>query len=316
MSDYIYSDKNPKLHLYNEADSEYIQKIAYALSSMERIKIMNSLAHSNKSMSMLSNEFDIPQTTLARHMNILLDAGLVVVNYQPGIKGHAKFYASAIRSVMLDLYSTPRTSQNKSYSVEMPVGMYAHCHITPPCGLLGKTQKLIEYDNPKLFFTPNRNEAELLWFNTGYITYNFPTECLYHHKCSSVSFSFEVCSETEFYNTNWPSDLTISVNNVELFTTTMPGDFGGRRGIFSPTYWSIQSTQYGLLKNVEINEIGVFENNKLIRDDINFNTLKLYDGNTISLKLEIKPDAVYRGGINLFGKNFGDFNQAIVMTVK
>jgi predicted transcriptional regulator len=96
----------------------------------------------------------------------------------------------------------------------------------------------------------------------------------------------------------------------------MPGDFGGRRGIFSPTYWSIQSTQYGLLKNVEINEIGVFENNKLIRDDINFNTLKLYDGNTISLKLEIKPDAVYRGGINLFGKNFGDFNQAIVMTVK
>lgn len=45
-----------------------------------------------------------------------------------------------------------------------------------------------------------------------------------------ISFSFEVCSETIYYNNHWPSDITVSVNDVEVATFTSPGDFGGRRG--------------------------------------------------------------------------------------
>ena len=101
-----------------------------------------------------------------------------------------------------------------------------------------------------------------------------------------------------------------------MVTTTLPGDFGGRRGKFSPIYWSINSTQYGILKNIEINEKGVYENNVLVSTDIKFDDLNLYAGNAVQLRLEIKEDAVHRGGINIFGKNFGDYNQAIVMTVK
>ena len=52
------------------------------------------------------------------------------------------------------------------------------------------------------------------------------------------------------------------------------------------------------------------------KTDIKFDDLDLYTGNTVSLRLEIKKDAVHQGGINIFGKNFGDYNQAIIMTVK
>ena len=317
MSDYLFLDKNPTFRLDDANETKYIEKIAYALSCPERIAIMKNLMYSNKSLSQISRELNIPITTVTRHTNALAEAGLIVIDYQPGIKGHAKHCAHAIRELTIKLApENDESVEEESYSVEMPIGMFAHCHISAPCGLLGPTQPLIKYDDPKYFFTPDRGSAELLWFNVGHVSYNFPTEVLYHHQCHSISFSVEVCSETAYYNEKWPSDLSVFINNVEVLTTTLPGDFGGRRGKFSPAYWSINSTQFGILKNIKVDQQGVYENNVLIRKDIKFDDLKLYNGNAVQLRLEIKKDAVHRGGINIFGKNFGDYNQAIVMTVK
>ena len=317
MSDFLFLDKTPTISLNDVNEAKYIEHIAYALSSPERIAIMQNLTNANKSLSTISKELNIPMTTVTRHVNALAEAGLIVINYQPGIKGHAKYCAHAIRELTIKLApENSEVSEEKSYSVEMPIGMFADCHISAPCGLLGKSAPLIKYDDPKQFFTPERSEAELLWFNIGHITYNFPTDALYQHQCQSISFSFEVCSETAYYNEKWPSDLSIYVNDIEVLTTTLPGDFGGRRGKYSPSYWSINSTQFGLLKNIKIDKKGVSENNVLVRKDIRFDDLNLYNENSIRLKLEIKEDAVHRGGINLFGKNFGDYNQAIIMTVK
>ena len=47
-----------------------------------------------------------------------------------------------------------------------------------------------------------------------------------------------------------------------------------------------------------------------------FDNLHILDGAAIKLTIGIKDDAVHKGGINLFGKNFGDYDQAIVMTIK
>ena len=32
-------------------------------------------------------------------------------------------------------------------------------------------------------------------------------------------------------------------------------------------------------------------------------------------KIGIKPDAIHKGGINLFGKNFGDYKQSIILKI-
>ena len=54
----------------------------------------------------------------------------------------------------------------------------------------------------------------------------------------------------------------------------------------------------------------------LMQAEIAGDMLGLYDRPSVEFKIGVKPDAVHRGGINLFGKHFGDYPQSIVMTVK
>lgn len=56
--------------------------------------------------------------------------------------------------------------------------------------------------------------------------------------------------------------------------------------------------------------------NVLAGKEITFDDLDLYGSDFVELRIGIKNDAAHKGGINLFGKNFGDYPQAIVMTVK
>ena len=61
----------------------------------------------------------------------------------------------------------------------------------------------------------------------------------------------------------------------------------------------------------------------ICRNSINANTttehtlrtLLAEDSNYISLKIGVKKDAQYCGGMNLFGSGFGDYPQAIVMKI-
>lgn len=52
-----------------------------------------------------------------------------------------------------------------------------------------------------------------------------------------------------------------------------------------------------------------------MHNNVTFGDLGLYDNKTVEFKIGIKNDARNKGGINLFGKNFGNHPQAIVMTV-
>ena len=235
---------------------------------------------------------------------------------QPGPKGHAKYCSQAVLSVTLSLEADDSRKEAAAYEVEMPLGMFSHCHIKAPCGMTGAEGKIADFDNPKIFFSPVRTKAECIWFDCGFISYNFPANFSDKQKFSEISFSFEICSETLYYNNNWPSDITIRVNDVEVTTFTSPGDFGGRRGKYTPTYWPVTSTQFGLLKRITVNHEGVFADNNFVSDSVKFSDLKIYDGSAIKFDIGIKDDAKHRGGINLFGKNFGDYPQSIVMSLK
>ena len=159
-------------------------------------------------------------------------------------------------------------------------------------------------------------KAECIWFDGGFISYNFPTDFPHSRILSEITFSFELCSETQYYNNKWPSDITVCINNKEVATFTSPGDFGGRRGKYTPLYWPITSTQFGLLKRITVNGKGVFVDNYFTTDLVKFDDLMIYEGSAIKLDIGIKDNAQHKGGINLFGKHFGDYPQAIVMMLK
>ena len=107
----------------------------------------------------------------------------------------------------------------------------------------------------------------------------------------------------------------MSVNGTEIATLTSPGDFGGRRDKYTPSYWPVISTQYGILMEFIVNFSGVYVNNVFKNDAVTISDLQLEGKDYVELTLRIKPDAKHKGGINLFGKSFGDHPQGIVMTM-
>ena len=63
----------------------------------------------------------------------------------------------------------------------------------------------------------------------------------------SIEFSFEACSEAPCYRNDWPSDIYVCVNGVQIGVWHCPGDFGGRRGRNNPDWWSDSNSQFGRL---------------------------------------------------------------------
>lgn len=315
MSEFFGLKEKP-LNLENTEDETIILNLSYALSSPDRTRILKALLYESKSLTTLSKELDIPPTSIARHIEILKNANLVFLNYQPGPKGHSKHCSLATRGFSISFMNKAPIEQPPFYSIEMPIGIFSHCHIEKPCGMLSKDNQIAPFDNPNVFFMPERVNAECLWFDKGFISYNFPTpDTKKLNEISEITFSFEICSETYCYNNNWPSDITIYINKVEICTFTSPGDFGGRRGKYTPEYWPITSTQFGILKRVTVNKTGVYLDNQLIDSKNIFDDLQLLKGNAIQLTIGIKDDAIHKGGINIFGKNFGDYPQGIIMTL-
>ena len=316
MSDIIGPNKDIMLSVASEHDHDMIVKISRALSVLDRVRILKSLLLRPKNLSDLSAELDIPVSSVSRHIDALNEAQLIFVNYQPGPKGHTKYCSQMVMSYTVSLDAPRmRESQATEFVMEMPVGLYSHCHIKAPCGMTGKDGNLGAFDDPSTFFLPERVNAECIWFDSGFISYNFPKPSA-GRDISEITFSFEICSETVYYNNNWPSDITVSVNDVEITTFTSPGDFGGRRGHYTSEYWPVTSTQFGILKTISVNSEGLFIDKTLVNSHITVSDLKLAVGNAIKLTIGIKEDAVHRGGLNLFGKNFGDYPQSIIMIIK
>ncbi|MDE7330010.1 MAG: transcriptional regulator, partial [Clostridia bacterium] len=102
---------------------------------------------------------------------------------------------------------------------------------------------------------------------------------------------------------------------IEILTYTSPGNIGGTRGKYTPEYWPVTSSQFGQLKKFSVDRDGVYIDNVLHHTKVTFEDLHLFDSDSIKFQIGVKQNAEYRGGLTLFGKNFGDFEQAIIMKI-
>lgn len=311
MNDKIYSKTTTTVSVNDKNQQGHIIKIGKALSVRDRIRILDALSAGPMNLYEISLRLSIPIGSVARHIDALLDAQLIFITYIPGPKGHIKQCSNAVFGVGITINDS-RPPEKQIETVEMPIGMYSDFKVTAPCGMTGTSENdFTVFDDPSVFYSPDRMKAENLWFNTGYVNYYFPLKKNLS-SYSMISFSFEVCSECICYNTKWPSDITLTINGKDVVTFTSPGDFGGRRGDFTPDFWPLQATQYGILKMLTIDKKGVLFDHKPIKSDINIDNLAAA-GNFIKFGIGVKDDATHRGGINLFGKRFGDYPQAIIM---
>lgn len=311
----VNSNKHPTFKVDNLNEHNDILKITRALASEDRLKILKYLLNRSVNIMSIANDLNMPISSVSRHIDILSDAGLIIITYQPGLKGHAKYCAQAVLDVHISLVASMQKNKSDAFIMEMPIGMFSVIDANAPCGMIGAKNPLGNFDDPQVFFSPLRSEAECLWFESGSISYSFPSPVHDKNIRKRISFSLELCSDTIYFNNKWPSDITIKINDVEIITYTSPGNFGGKRGKFTPEYWPVTSSQFGQLKKFSVDREGVYIDNVFQHNQVTFDDLHLFDGNSIKFQIEVKKDAEHRGGLTLFGKNFGDFEQAIIMKI-
>ena len=174
----------------------------------------------------------------------------------------------------------------------------------------GKNTPNLYLDSP---FMSDRFDALLIYTNRGLVEYGFDNSTFKDKKIISITFSLEICSETSYYDNNYKSDITFSINGIDILTYTCPGDFGGRKGIYTPSFWSVDSTQYGILKTIKVDNFGIYLDGVFLSNSITISNLNLSESNIVKFKIYNKEGCTYPGGFNIFSKDFGDYKQDIIM---
>ncbi len=299
---------NKTLHM----DGEQGVKVMQALGNETRLMMLSLLSHRSLNLSTLAEAISLPQSTTAFHLKQLEAAGLVNVQYMPGTRGQQKLISKRYDEVHFKLPGVAIESASNVVEVSMPVGNYKRISVKPTCGLASDTKCIGMIDDARSFYEPEHVFAQILWFRQGFVEYDFPNNVPFGAQPVEIQLAMEICSEAPEYDLDWPSDITLSVNGVETGTWTSPGDFGGVRGRLTPEWWPVEQTQYGVLKRWRITADGTYVDGTKL-SEVNLAQVGLNDNPHICMRLEVKDDANNIGGINIFGKRFGNYNQDIVM---
>ncbi|MFA7128727.1 MAG: ArsR family transcriptional regulator [Sphaerochaeta sp.] len=297
------------------SDKEKMLVIAKAIANKARINILELLNERSLSVNEIAEQLKLPTSTAALNVRILENAGLLFTEAQPGIRGSMKVSSRVGDRVIFKLLLEDiQENKDNSIVLNMPIGNFVNCDIHPTCGLVSEKSAIGIFDQPCSFYYPDRTNAQLLWFYKGFVEYRFPNTVVTVGTPKQFELSFEACSEAPFFRNDWPSDITVWVNDVEVGTWTSPGDLGGRRGKYNPSWWPESLNQFGVLKNWKINSYGTFLDNERI-SDLTIDGLKMNEDCFISVKIGIKDNARFVGGVSLFGEHFGDYPQNIVLKI-
>jgi predicted transcriptional regulator len=293
---------------YNLQNLEAVTK---ALGSETRLEILRFLSAHTCSVLEIAEALNLPTSTANLHINVLEKAGLIETNLRPATRGLQKVCARVYDRIVIQLPADPER-EGKTVEVSMPIGAFVNIDVTPTCGLAGELGIIGHLDDPSAFYEPERIYAQLLWFRRGSVEYRFPNRLPPNVWLDDIEVSFEACSEAPLYHANWPSDITVWIDNTEIGTWTSPADFGGERGALTPAWWGVQNSQYGLLKVWKVTNNGTFVDGLQV-SKVTLEQLSLKPDEPISVRIGNKENASNLGGMNLFGSKFGNYPQDIVL---
>jgi predicted transcriptional regulator len=295
-------------------DPEEGIEVLKAFSSPARVKVLK-LLHTKGAMNIndIASALDLPQSSVSSNVQILEDAGLIRTETQRARKGNQKLCHTLFDEVLVMFKEDATTADSDTVEVAMPLGLYTSCEVSAPCGLCSSSGIIGFLDVPDTFLDPARMGAGLIWFTRGYVEYQFPNNTkLMTGQLESMEFSMELSSETPGTAANWPSDISVSVNKIDIGTWTSPGDFGDKRGVYTPGWWKLKGSQYGKLKSWRVTESGTFVDGVKI-SPVSLKDLGLDEHRSIRLRVGVQEGAQHPGGINIFGRGFGNYDQDIVL---
>lgn len=287
-----------------------VKNVAAALSSELRIQILRLLSEKSLSLNEISEKLSIPLSTATSNVKQLEEAGLVKCEMRSAKRGLKKICIKSVENVMLHLADEDLPEKFNTIIQDMPIGRFSDFEIEPTCGLASAASIISYVDDPVSFYDPEASEAQIIWFTSGYLEYRFPNRLPKNVTVTNFEISMEVCAEAPGYNADWPSDIFVEVNGILIGTFTTPGDFGDKRGLLNPAWWDSNLTQYGQHKRWIVTSKGSYVDGVKV-SYVSIEDLKLQENPSIKVRIGVKPDAKNVGGINLFGRKFGNYEQDI-----
>lgn len=284
-----------------------------ALSSESRVRILELLSEGEMNINALSAAMGLAQPSITKHVQVLEEAGLVVSDYTSGVQGMQKRCRRLHDRIVVDLGGK---AKEKDYvvEVEVPVGMYSRFEVVPTCGLATRDRLIGVIDDPLAFSFPDRAKAEILWSGGGFVEYEFPNSLPFNTVLDSVELALEISSEAPGYANDYPSDITVWINDVEIGTWVSPGDPGGERGRLNPPWWQDYMNQHGYYKVFSVSPEGSFVDDEKL-SNVTMASINVQPWQATKVRFGVKESAVNKGGFSLFGKGFGSFETDIVFKI-
>lgn len=284
-----------------------------ALGSDIRIQILKILLENNQmSMNQLANELNISNGALTGHIKKLEECGLISTSNDSSGHGNQKLCSLIQDRILVEIEKTIDLSN--VYNTSIKVGQFSSHNVYPTCGMATSSFVIGELDDVRYFDHPDRFNADIMWFTKGYVEYVIPNLIPRNQKITQLSLSAEISSEAPGIDNNWPSDISFYINDTLVGTWTSPGDYGDVRGMFTPEWWPQNWNQYGLLKLLVINHKGTFIDGLKI-SDITTSELNLDYTSTIRFRIAVEENSAHVGGLTIFGKSFGNYDQDIVVSI-
>jgi Predicted transcriptional regulator len=283
-----------------------------ALSSDIRVQILELLSvYKQLNMNELAEKLGLSNGAITMHVKKLEECGLIKVNTLTAKHGVQKICNLHEDKFVIDIL---KEEISNSYEAEIGIGHYTDYEIYPTCGIATKDKLIGEVDNPRYFSDPERINSDILWFGRGFVEYRIPNYLKPGQEFSEIQISMEISSEAPGNCGIWPSDIHFILNAVHIASWTSPGDYADSKGILTPSWWFPNWNQYGLLKLITINKFGTFIDGLKV-SDVTLEDIKLDYKSDLAIRLSIPDDTAHIGGLTIYGKNFGNYNQGINIRV-
>lgn len=290
-------------------DSESL-RVYEALASEARLQIIDLLDTKEMHIKELASALYLSSAIVSTHVNKLQKAGLVSCRMKRINGGTYKFCTLSADFLQIRLSKSAHATR-KVVEVAVPVGHYTDFEAFPTCGIATVEKMIGHYDNPTYFLDPERVHAGILWFARGFVEYKVPNYLFKDQIVQEIEISMEIGSEAPHINENWPSDIQFTINGTVVGEWTSPGDFGQMRGRLMPEWWHDDVNQYGLMKVLRINANGTYIDGQQI-SDVTIKDVQ-WESKQWTLRISAEETSRGRGGLTLFGKGFGNYDQDIVI---
>ncbi len=279
------------------------------LASPVRIHIVEVLQREGPlCMSDLAERVGITGGALTQHIKQLADCELVSISLAAGKHGQQRMCSANECHFLID--PAQGSALVNVYESEIGVGHYTGYQALPTCGLATADHIIGKEDDPRFFASPERINAAILWIGQGYFEYMIHNFLQPDQELIELQVSMELASEAPGSSEDWPSDIHFFLNGQLLCQWTSPADFARMRGIYTPGWWDRTWNQHGLFKLLTINDTGTFIDGTK-RSDVTLGQLGITYESNLLLRIGVPEDAKNVGGLTLYGRGFGNYDQDI-----